>query len=335
MVRFVVIGCGFIGERYVNLIQQNTEAQLVALCDENSLVRNRYESLSCPVFASIDQLLEANLPFDVAVVCTPNGLHANHALAVLESKHHVVVEKPFTLTTEDALRVIQKSEEVNRHVFCVMQNRFSPVSQWLHDVVSNNLLGNIYMVDVNCYWNRDERYYTKQSWHGTSSLDGGTMFTQFSHYIDMMCWLFGDVTNVQSRFFNFSHQNMIDFEDSGIVNFEFVKGGIGTFSYSTAVWNSTLESSLLVVGECGTVKISGQYMDEIACCSIKNYNLPENMRQYCVEVEKQNQSKFYNHKCLIQNVIDAVLNRTKPVVSPSEAVSVVAVIEKMYKNKSS
>ncbi|MCQ2607704.1 MAG: Gfo/Idh/MocA family oxidoreductase [Bacteroidales bacterium] len=333
MVRFVVVGCGFIGGRYVNLISQNTEAQLVALCDADPIASQRFNLKNCPVFPTIEDLLSSDVQFDVAVICTPNGLHAEHALAFLESNHHVVVEKPFTLTTEDALRVIQKSQEVNRHVFCVMQNRFSPVSQWLHDIVSNNLLGNIYMVDVNCYWNRDERYYTKQSWHGTKNLDGGTLFTQFSHYIDLICWLFGDVANVQSRLLNFSHQNMIEFEDSGVVNFDLKNGGVGTFSYSTSVWNSTLESSMLLLGEFGSVKISGQYMDEIAYCSIKDYNVPENMRQYWVGNEKQQENKFCNHKCLIQNVIDVIMRKSAVAIKPSEAVQVVDVIEKIYKNR--
>ena len=49
------------------------------------------------------------------------------------------------------------------------------------------------MVQINCYWNRDDRYYTRGNWHGTKDLDGGTLYTQFSHFIDIMFWLFGDI----------------------------------------------------------------------------------------------------------------------------------------------
>jgi predicted dehydrogenase len=46
--------------------------------------------------------------------------------------------------------------------------------------------------------NRDERYYKKGGWKGTSDMDGGTLFTQFSHFIDIMYWVFGDITDIQA-----------------------------------------------------------------------------------------------------------------------------------------
>ena len=98
-------------------------------------------------------------------------------------------------------------------------------------------MGKIYMVQLNCYWNRDERYYQKGNWHGTAQLDGGTLFTQFSHFIDIMYWLFGDITNIRGNFRDFSHQQLTDFGDSGFVSFDFVQGGMGGINYSTSVWN--------------------------------------------------------------------------------------------------
>ncbi|HRD37248.1 MAG TPA: Gfo/Idh/MocA family oxidoreductase, partial [Bacteroidia bacterium] len=100
----------------------------------------------------------------------------------------------------------------------------------------------------NCYWNRDERYYKPGGWKGTHALDGGTLFTQFSHWIDIMYWLFGDIQNIQAKFADFNHQKSTAFEDSGFVSFDFVNGGMGCINYSTAVWDKNLESSLTIVG---------------------------------------------------------------------------------------
>ena len=78
-------------------------------------------------------------------------------------------------------------------------------------------MGAIHMVQVQCYWNRDDRYYGKIPWKGTKDLDGGTLFTQFGHFIDLMYWVFGDIHHIQSRFEDFAHQHNTDFEDSGVV----------------------------------------------------------------------------------------------------------------------
>lgn len=178
------------------------------------------------------------------------------------------------LKRADCEAIIFKSLQVSKQVFCVMQNRYSPPSQWLRKVLMDNLLGKIFMVQINCFWNRDERYYTADTWHGSKELDGRTLFTQFSHFIDIMYWLFGDTTNIQAAFQNFSHKETIDFEDTGLVHFDFVNGGKGCFNYSTAVHNQNFESKLAIVGDKGMIKVGGQYMEKVEYCDIENYEMP-------------------------------------------------------------
>src|SRR5690606_36881160 len=148
-----------------------------------------------------------------------NGLHAAQAIQCLEVGCNAVVEKPLALTKTDAEKTIFKALQLHRQLFVVMQNRYAPPSVWLQWLVESGNLGKIFMVQINCYWNRDERYYTKDNWHGDQQLDGGTLFTQFSHFIDIMYWLFGDINNIQSRLADFKHQELTDFEDSGFINF--------------------------------------------------------------------------------------------------------------------
>ena len=95
-------------------------------------------------------------------ICTPNGLHAEMAIQAIESGHHVVIEKPMALTLADAEKVVYTSLRFRKQVFCVMQNRYSPPSVWIKEMVESGKLGQIYMVQLNCYWNRDERYYNPE-----------------------------------------------------------------------------------------------------------------------------------------------------------------------------
>jgi predicted dehydrogenase len=258
MVKFAVVGQGHIGKRHAEMIRRNPDSELVAVCDIYPKEKTGCESIEEPYFSSIDELLASNLEIDVINICTPNAFHAEYAVKALAASKHVVLEKPIALTKADAERIVFKSLEMSKSVFCVMQNRYSPPSVWLKELVDNKTLGDIYMVKLDCYWNRDDRYYKPGNWHGDAVLDGGTLFTQFSHFIDIMYWLFGDISNIRGHFADFNHKNLTAFEDSGIVSFDFINGGMGCLNYSTSVWDTNLESAITIIGEKGTVKVAGQ-----------------------------------------------------------------------------
>ena len=329
-VKFAVVGCGHIGKRHIEMIMRNPETELVAVCDILPEDKLNISHLNIPFYQSISSLLESNLNFDVLNVCTPNGLHAEQAILALKNNKHVVIEKPMALNKIDCLHVIDVANQKQKKVFCVMQNRFSPPSVWIKNIVENKLLGNIYIVQVNCFWNRDERYYYTDTWHGKADLDGGTLFTQFSHFIDTMVWLFGDIKNIQAKFADFNHQQLTAFEDSGLIQFDFCNGGMGTINYSSSVYDSNYESSIRIIGELGTVEIGGQYMNEVKFCHIKDYVKPE--------LEKTGEANNYgaytgsasNHHHIIQNIVDVLNNNGKIATTAEEGMLVVDIIERIY-----
>jgi UDP-N-acetyl-2-amino-2-deoxyglucuronate dehydrogenase len=183
-------------------------------------------------------------------------------------------------------------------------------------------------VQTNCYWNRDDRYYKKGDWHGTKNLDGGTLFTQFSHFIDLLYWCFGDITNIQAKFNNFSHNHSTEFEDSGIVNFDFVDGGMGSLNYSTAVWQKNLESSITIIAENGSVKLGGQYMDEIIYCNIKDFALPDVTQN--PKLNTQNALREGNHHYVYQNIVGVLNHKESITTNALEGLKVVDIIERIY-----
>jgi UDP-N-acetyl-2-amino-2-deoxyglucuronate dehydrogenase len=330
-IKFAVIGAGHIGKRHAEMIRRDHEGELVAMVDVRSKEECGAKDFDVPFFNSIDELLASGLNFDVVNVCTPNGLHAEQSLKALEAKKHVVCEKPMGLTKESCEKIIFKALQVSRQVFCVMQNRYSPPSEWIKEIVSKGILGDIYMVQLNCYWNRDDRYYKVGGWKGTNDLDGGTLFTQFSHFIDIMYWLFGDIDNIQGKFADFNHQNSTDFEDSGFVSFDFINGGMGCINYSTAVANQNLESSMTIVGKNGSVKIGGQYMNEVEVCNIAGYEMPLLKESNPANDYGPYKGSAANHNYVISNVIDTLKGRTSPTTNALEGLKVVEIIERIYK----
>ena len=281
-------------------------------------------------YSSHTELLKTHPEIDVVNICSPNGLHAEHALASLNAGKHAVVEKPMALHRQDCEQLIHKALQMNRQVFCVMQNRYSPPSVWLKEIVEKKIIGDVFIVQLNCYWNRDERYYTGKNWKGTQDLDGGTLFTQFSHWIDLLYWLFGDIRDIQAKFADFNHKTLTEFEDSGIVSFSFNNGGIGTINYSTSVWDKNLESSITVIGSNGSLKVGGQYMDQVEYCHIKNYSMPVLLPTAPANDYGQYKGSANNHHFVIRNVVDTLQGKTSMTTNALEGMKVVEIVERIY-----
>lgn len=330
-IKFAVVGCGHIGKRHAEMVSRHAEGELVALCDIRPAAELGVEHLQVPVFTDLSAMLEAVPAIQVVNICTPNGLHAEQCITALEAGKHVVCEKPMGLTKAACEQVIYKSLQMHRNVFAVMQNRYSPPSQWIKELVSNGLLGKVLMVQLNCYWNRDDRYYKPGSWKGTPDLDGGTLFTQFSHFIDIMYWLFGDITDIHGRFADFKHRDLTAFEDSGFVNFRFLNGGMGALNYSTAVWDRNLESSMTIIGSKGSVKVGGQYMDQVEYCHIKDYTMPVLAPTNPANDYGAYKGSANNHGYIIDNVVDTLKGRTTITTNALEGLKVVEIIERIYK----
>lgn len=328
--KFAVVGQGHIGKRHAEMIKRNAECNLVAVCDILPAEKLGLNNLDVPLYTSLNEMLNKHPEIEVVNICTPNGLHASQSIEALEAGKHVVCEKPMALSKADCENIIYKSLQMHKQVFCVMQNRYSPPSKWLHEVVTKKMLGEVFLVQLNCYWNRDDRYYKKGGWKGSNELDGGTLFTQFSHFIDIMYWIFGDITDIQAKFNDFTHTHSTEFEDSGLVNFKFVSGGMGCINYSTAVWDKNLESSITVIGSKGSIKVGGQYMDMVEYCHIENYEMPV--------LDPTNPANDYghykgsanNHHFIIENVVDTLRGRNTITTNALEGLKVVDIIERIY-----
>lgn len=335
-IKFAVVGLGFVGKRHLAMIRQQSEAEACALCD----IRPKSElnlpdwAQELPFYNSLSELLAQEKSVRVLCICTPNGCHAEQGLLGLEAGKEVVIEKPMALSKVDCEALIYKSLQMSKQIFVVMQNRYSPPAKWLKQLLLEQRLGAIQLVQINCYWNRDERYYRPAGqphpWKGKAAADGGTLFTQFSHFVDMMYWLFGDIKNISARFADFQHQEMTDFEDSGLVQFDFVNGGMGCINYSTAIYQQNMESSLTVIGAKGSLKIGGQYMNEVEYCEIEDYELPELPPANPPNDYGHYKGSAANHSYVIKNVVDVLKGRKNISTNALEGLKVVEIIEKIY-----
>lgn len=325
---FAVIGCGNIGKRHAEYIQ--SVGKLVAVCDiDKSKADDLGKKFGASVFYSIENLLAAITKPDIVVVCTPNGLHAQHSILALQVGCHVLCEKPMAIKSVDCLAMMKAADKAGKKIFVVKQNRFNPPVIAVKEILEEKRLGKIYSVQLNCFWNRNAEYY-ENSWKGTLTLDGGTLFTQFSHFIDLLYWFFGDVKKVMALRKNFAHKNIIEFEDTGVALLEFENGSIGTINYTVNSYKKNMEGSLTIFGEKGTVKIGGQYLNELEYQQIQDYVIPG-----LPAGNKANDYGFYegsmsNHNKVYQNLLDVLQNNAPVAAGSYDGLKTVEIIEKIY-----
>lgn len=329
-IKFAIVGCGRIAQRHAEHIRHYGE--LVAVCD---VVAGKAEKLakeySAACYHSIDDMLKQEKTIDVVSICTPNGLHATHAIKSLRAGFHVLCEKPMAINVHDCGEMIKEAEKANKRLFAIKQNRFNPPVAAVKEAIDNGVLGKIYSIQLNCFWNRNADYY-ENSWKGTRDLDGGTLFTQFSHFIDLVYWMIGDVKKAYALMGNFAHEGVIEFEDTGVVAIEFYNGAIGTINYTVNSYSKNMEGSLTIFAENGTVKIGGQYLNELEYQDIKDFEIKD-----LPEGNKPNNYGTYvgsmsNHDKVYENLVDVLLNGSSISTNSFEGLKTVEIIDKIYQS---
>lgn len=328
ILRFGIVGCGRIAQRHAEHIKKVGE--LVAVCDVVAEKADELASLhGAKAYHDHAAMLKAESGLDVVAVCSPNGLHAVHSIAALKAGFHVLCEKPMALSVQDCGEMINAAEKANRRLFIVKQNRFNPPVEAVKKLIEDGRLGKIYSVQLNCFWNRNEAYY-KNSWKGTRDLDGGTLYTQFSHFIDLLYWMIGDVKLVHAFGGNFNHEQSIEFEDTGAISLKFYSGVIGTINYTVNSFQKNMEGSLTIFGEKGTIKIGGQYLNELEYQKIDGFeitdlppgNPPNNYGQYM--------GSMSNHDKVYKNLVEVLTGNGVIATNGFEGLKTVEIIDKIY-----
>ena len=148
MLNFGVVGYGYWGPNLVRNLFEVSEAQVVAVSDMNAdrlkLVKNRYPSVE--VFSDFDQMLK-NPKIDAIAIATPVFTHYELALQALQHGKHVMVEKPMTTTSEQAMRLID--EATRRNLVLMVDHTFvyTGAVRKIKEIVNSGKLGDILYYD--------------------------------------------------------------------------------------------------------------------------------------------------------------------------------------------
>lgn len=330
-IKFAVVGCGSIGSRHLAVINADPRAEIVAICD---IDRKKCESFSqlynIPHFYDYDDMLKLS-GAEVVSICTPHGLHASMAISAAQSCKHILVEKPMALNTEDARRMIRVARKHHVHLMVVKQNRYNVPIALTKQALDSGRLGRIFMVQCNVLWNRHQGYYQDSNWRGQKALEGGALYTQASHFIDLMIWWFGDVIDTEAALATKNHR--IEIEDCGTAMLRFKSGVMGSLTWTTCVYNKNFEGSITIIGENGTIKIGGQYLNKIEYWDVQSYPLPSDVTFADMpNAYGTYQGTSSNHDKVIGDVVAELLNERHNVVEGNEGIKSIQAIDMVYRN---
>jgi UDP-N-acetyl-2-amino-2-deoxyglucuronate dehydrogenase len=330
--KFAVVGCGSIGKRHIAVLDAEPSAEIVGICDIDI---NKCKELSAlynnlPYFTSYTDML-SSVKADIINVVTPHAMHAPMAIEAANRKFNVLVEKPMALTVKDCLLMNEAAVRNKTKLWVVKQNRHNIPIKLAKDAIEKGMLGRIFMAKCDILWNRYQGYYDESPWRGKIKEEGGALYTQASHFVDLLVWWFGDVIEVKAQIATQNHK--IETEDSGNAILGFENGTMCSLNWTTCVFNKNYEGSITIIGEYGTIKIGGQYLNKIEYWDVQGYPLQEGINFS----DKPNaygkyQGTSSNHDKVIKSILERYNNPEIVAVEGVEGMKSIAAIEKIYQS---
>lgn len=331
-INFAILGCGRIGTRHAAKLHSTDDVNLVAVCD---IIPERAENLAneygCRSYTALEDMLKDS-EIDFVNICTPSGMHAPHSVECLDSGKNVLCEKPMALSLEDAKAMVECAQKNDQLLYVVKQNRHNPPVKLVKQLIQEGKLGKPIMVSVDMFWNRNNSYYENDEWRGTLTLDGGTIFTQASHFVDLMLMFLGKPKSVYSLMGTMNHD--IEIEDTGAVTAQFENGAFGVLNYTTCATNKNFEGSITLIFEKGTIKIGGEYINTI------DYFQVEGAESYELEETTATANDYgtyrgsmSNHHEIFKDILNHMNgNGSADLVHSDDAIATIAFIEAAMKS---
>ncbi len=333
MLRFALVGCGRIAQRYAEILGNGKirGGKLAAACDlvqeKASILGEKY---NVPYFMDAHEMMAAMADkIDVICILTESGLHAKHTIQMAPYRKHIVVEKPMALRLADADKMIRICDEAGVKLFVIKQNRYNYPVIKLREALGAGRFGKLVMGTVRVRWTRKQEYYDQAHWRGTWAGDGGVFANQASHHVDLLEWMLGEPVSVFAK----ARTALVDIEteDTGVAVITFANGAIGVVEASTAVRPRDIEGSLSIMGENGTVEIGGFAVNEMKVWNFDNV-VPGD--DDVLGKFKTNPPNVYGfgHIAYLEHVVDCVNNGSPALVDGLEGRKSLELISAIYES---
>ena len=307
-IRIALVGCGRISRNHFDAIQRVDGLRLVAVCDVlDNRAAEAGSANGVPSFTSYAEML-AEADSDAVVIATPSGCHPQQGVMAARAGRHVITEKPMAISLAGADELVKACDDAGVQLFVVKQNRLNKAIQLLKRAIDKGRFGRIYLANCTVHWTRPQDYYDQAPWRGTWEFDGGAFMNQASHYVDLIQWLVGPVESVVAKTATLARK--IETEDSGAAILKFRSGALGVLEVTMLTYPRTLEGSVTILGECGTVKVGGTAVNAVEHWEFADSDADDEIAR----VTKTNPPNVYGfgHEAYYRNVLAVLRGEAQP-----------------------
>jgi len=324
LVRYGIVGCGRVSKKHVQAIKDDPEAELVGVYDiDPDIAAKAAVAHGCECFDSLDKLISA---VQVVNVCVPHDCHAAIISRALKRGRRCLCEKPGALTSQDA-DLIRRNGNYKKNLFVVFQNRYNSPIEELRKVINRKSLGEALYVFGSVRWFRPKDYYHR-SWQGRKDREGGLLFNQGIHIIDIIMNLLAtkDTPVVLNAFKDRLYHKAIETEDIFLAQFKLGKTLVN-FETSVSCLPSNFGCQLFVVFDKGRAVVSGRSLEANLRIDFADQRQPIDY-----QFPPNNDVYGSSHGVLVKNLSKYVKTgeRDRNLVSFDEAYLRLTLINKLY-----
>ncbi len=326
-IKIAVIGCGRISKNHFDTIEHHADDfELVAVCDaDEKKLAEHAKKYNVKTYVNYADLMRES-GCDIVSLCTPSGQHAPQTICAAQYGKSVITEKPMATNWKDGLKMVQACDEAKVHLFVIQQNRYNSTLQVLKRAIDELRFGKIYMVHVNLFWARSQDYYDSAKWRGTPEMDGGAFMNQASHYVDILEWLIGPISDVHAMTATLARD--IEVEDTGVLNLRWKSGTLGSMAVTMLTYPNNLEGSITILGEKGTVRVGGVAINNI---ELWNFADEKDYDKNIVNVNYETDSVYgFGHVNYFKNVANVLRGKAQPEIDGREGLASLEVIAAAY-----
>ena len=332
MIHIGIVGGGNISETHARAAREIEGVEIAAIHGRNQEKSARLGQLyGAAVYEDFELFLE-HRPMTMVAIGSPSGLHAEQGIAAARQGLHVLVEKPIDINTARADGLIAECERSGVRLGVFFQDRVAPELVRLKGLIDAGRLGKPILASARVKWYRPPEYYSESRWRGTRALDGGgALINQGVHTVDLLLWLMGDVTRVQSKTITALHK--IEVEDTTVATLEFSNGAVGTLEATTSVYPG-YPRRLELTGSEGTIIVEH---DRIISATLREPldNFAEREAgDFNVAATSPIVSDVRGHRRILEDFIRAIEINGRPICDGREGRRSVELVQAIYKSSS-
>jgi len=193
--RFAIVGAGAVTQSYLEAFEHCPEARVVAVADCRLEAAQRVaERMNCRCYDCADDMIREG-GLDAAIVCTPPATHPDICLRLMQSKIHVLCEKPFSITSYDAQRMLDTAYRMGVKLTMASKYRYVDDIIRAKSMIASGLLGDLVLFENNF----SQRVAMGSRWNARPEISGGgVLIDNGAHSVDLMHYFLGKLTEVRA-----------------------------------------------------------------------------------------------------------------------------------------